>query len=53
MIGLLLNHNANEMVSYHQANNTIIRVVMSEGNGKASHFVAGEGPYAGLPGIIR
>ena len=53
MIGLLLNHNANEMASYHQANNTIIKVVMSEGNGEASHFVGGEGPHAGLPKTIR
>ena len=53
MVGLLLNHNANEMASYHQANNTIIKVVMSEGNGEASHFVGGEGPYAGLPKTIR
>ena len=52
MVGLLLNLNAKEMVSYHQTNDTIIKVVMSGDKVKASHFIGGEGPYKGLPGTI-
>ena len=52
MIGLLLNHSPKEMVSYHQTNDTIIRVVMSGDKVEASHFIGGEGPYKDLPGTI-
>ena len=52
MIGLLLNHNPNEMISYRQANDTIIKVVMSENEVKATHFIKGAGPYEGLPAAI-
>ena len=52
MIGLLLNHSPKEMVSYHQTNDTIIRVVMSGDKVEASHFIVGEGPYKDLPGTI-
>ncbi len=52
MIGLLLNHNPNEMISYRQANDTIIKVVMSENEVKATHFIKGLGPYEGLPAAI-
>ena len=52
MIGLLLNHSAKEMVSYHQTNDTIIKVVMSGDKVEASHFIGGEGPYKGMPGTI-
>ena len=52
MVGLLLKHSAKEMISYHQTNDTIIKVVMSGEKVKASHFIGGEGPYGGLPGTI-
>ena len=52
MVGLLLKHSAKEMISYHQTNDTIIKVVMSGEKFKASHFIGGEGPYRGLPGTI-
>ena len=52
MIGLLLDHNAKEMVSYHQANDTVIKVAMSGDKVEASHFIGGEGPFKGLPGTI-
>ena len=52
MIGLLLKHSAKEMVSYHQANDTIIKLVISGDKVDASHFIGGEGPYKGLPGTI-
>ena len=52
MIGLLLKHSEKEMVSYHQTNDTIIKVEMSGEKVKASHFIGGEGPYGGLPGTI-
>jgi len=52
MVGLLLKHSAKEMISYHQTNDTIIKVVMSGEKSKASHYISGEGPYGGLPGTI-
>jgi len=52
MVGLLLKHSAKEMISYHQTNDTIIKVVISGEKFKASHFIGGEGPYEGLPGTI-
>ena len=52
MIGLLLNHSPKEMVSYHQTNDTIIKVVMSGDKVEASHFIEGEGPYEDLPETI-
>ena len=52
MIGLLLDHNAKEMVSYHQANDTVIKVTMSGDKVKASHFIGGGGPFKGLPETI-
>ena len=39
MIGLLLNHSPKEMVSYHQTNDTIIKVVMSGEKVKVSSII--------------
>jgi len=49
MIGLILKHSPEQMMSYHQSNDTIIKLTQSPESVNAENFISGVGPYIGLP----
>ena len=50
MVSMLLDHDEQQMMSYHQKNDVVFRVSLAEdGGASVDHYSAGNGPYPGLP----
>ncbi len=49
MVSILLGHDEQEMFSYSQSNDTIFHLTEADEGFQTRHFVAGDGPYPGLP----
>lgn len=49
MVGTLLSLSPEEMFSFGQTNDTVIHLSGSDKGFKVQHYIAGKGPYAGLP----
>ncbi len=49
LAAILLNLDAEEMLSLRQTNDAIFRICINDAGTEAHHFIAGQGPYAGLP----
>ena len=53
LAAVLLSLTPDEALSIHQTNDAIIRVVEHDNGPAVDHFVAGDGPFDGLPSHIR
>jgi probable phosphoglycerate mutase len=54
MVSTLLGYDANAMLSFHQPNDVLYRVTLTDDRSAVDHFAAGAGPYPGVvPRVSR
>jgi broad specificity phosphatase PhoE len=52
LAGVLLDLSPDAVMRINQANDTVIRIIRSDSGAAADHFIGGNGPLTGLPGVM-